>query len=125
MAKMVIIKGKEFNCKFVIKATGSTIPIELTNTDTGYVTVSTIGPDPEQLITNKQLTLGNEESMANGEFFLTLTTEETALLPFDNKFGEDGFPLSATIKMVMDIDTASEGKIYASVPQVYVENSGD
>ncbi len=123
--KMVILKGREFNCTFVIKANGTVVAVELDPTDTGTMTFSTIGPDPEILIPAKSLTLGDSESMLNGEMFLSLTAEETALLPFDNKFGEDGFPLSATVKGILDINTASEGKIYATVPEIFVDYTGE
>lgn len=125
MAKMIIVKGREFSCKFIIKATGCTTPVELQAGDTGTITMSTTGPDPEVIISQQSLILGSEESMVNGEMSLLLTPEQTTLFPFDNQFGEDGFPLSATVKGILDIDTVSEGKIYALVPKIYIEDVGE
>ena len=125
MAKMIIVKGREFTCKFIIKASGCTTPVELQTYDTGTITLSTNGPDPEVLISRHSLILGDEESKVNGEMEMTLTAEQTALFPFDNEFGEDGFPLVATVKGILDIDTESEGKIYALVPKIYVEDVGE
>ena len=125
MAKMIIIKNREFKCSFIIKASGCTTPVELQTYDTGTITLSTNGPDPEVLISLHPLTLTTEESMVNGEMHMLLSAEQTALLPFDNEFGEDGFPIVATVKGILDINTESEGKIYALVPKIYVEDVGE
>lgn len=124
MGKMIIIQGREYKCKFVIKGTGSLLGIELEPEDSGTITLSTIGASPEVLINNIPLLLGDALSRENGEMFMELTAEQTALLPFDNEFGEDGFPVAATVKGLLDVDTVAEGKIYAHIPQIYVEDLG-
>ena len=123
--KMIITKNREFSCSFTIKASGTTLAIELDLTDTGTITFSTTGPDPEVIIANKVLTLGDSESRLSGQMFLTLTPEETALLHFDNQFGEDGFPLVSTTKAILDINTIAEGKIYAMIPNIYINDTGE
>jgi len=124
MAKFTIVKGREFKCTFIIKEPGSPDPVELVLGDTGTFTLSTYGPGPKVLL-NVDLALGNLEDNANGKVFLTLTGEETDLLPSDIQFGEDGFPLHPTGQALIDITSAATGKIYAQVPKIYVINIGE
>ena len=124
MAKFTIVKGRTFTCTFIIKEPGSPDPVELDTGDTGTFTMSTIGAGPTVLLT-QAMTLGTSEDNSNGKMFLSLTAEQTALLPSDIEFGEDGFPLHATCQALLDITTSSTGKIYARVPQIYVVYVGD
>ncbi len=124
MAKFKIVKGREFKCTFIVKEPTSPDPVELVVGDSGTFTLSTYGPGPEVLL-NSTLALGTEEDNANGKVFLTLTAEETADLPSDVQFGEDGFPLHPTCQALLDITSAVTGKIYAQVPQIYVVDIGE
>ncbi len=124
MAKFKLVKGREFKCTFIIKQPGSPDPVELVPGDTGFFTLSTYGPGPKVLL-NSTLALGTEEDNANGKVFLTLTAEETANLPSDIQFGEDGFPSHPTCQALLDITSASTGKIYAQVPKIYVVDIGE
>lgn len=123
--KFKIVKGREFQCMFTIKQPNSPDPVELIVGDVGTFTLSTYGVDPEILISNAELSLGTTEDNANGRVFLILTEDETADLPSDVEFGEDGFPLHPTCKGLIDITSASTGKIYASIPKIYVEDIGE
>jgi len=124
MAKFKIVKGREFKCTFIVKEPTSPDPVELVVGDSGTFTLSTYGPGPKVLL-NSTLALGTEEDNANGKVFLTLTAEETANLPSDVQFGEDGFPLHPTCQALLDITSAVTGKIYAQVPQIYVVDIGE
>ena len=124
MAKFKIVKGREFKCTFIIKEPGSPDPVELVVGDTGIFTMSTYGPGPK-VILNSTLALGTDEDNANGKVFLALTAEETADLPSDVQFGEDGFPLHPTCQALLDITSAATGKIYAQVPKIYVVDIGE
>jgi len=124
MAKFKIVKGREFKCTFIIKEPGSPDPVELIVGDTGSFILSTYGPAPSILL-EVNMALGTLEDNANGKMFLTLTAEETALLPSDVQFGEDGFPLHPTCQALLDITSVVTGKIYAQVPQIYVVDIGD
>ncbi len=124
MAKFKIVKGREFKCTFIIKEPTSPDPVELVAGDTGSFVLSTYGPSPEVLL-EVYMALGTPEDSANGKMFLNLTAEETADLPSDVQFGEDGFPLHPTCQALLDITSAVTGKIYAQVPQIYVVDIGD
>ena len=124
MAKFKIVKGREFKCTFIIKEPGSPDPVELVLGDTGTFTISTYGPGPEILL-NAPLELGTDTDNANGKVFLSLTAEETAILPSDIQFGEDGFPSHPTCQGLIDITSAATGKIYAQVPKIYVVDIGE
>jgi hypothetical protein len=61
---------------------------------------------------------------SNGKFKLTLTAEQTTGLKGDVGFGEDRYNSIPTHKALLDITTAAEGKIYATLPEVYIEKIG-
>jgi len=124
MAKFKLVKGREFKCTFIIKEPTSPDPVELIPGDTGYFTLSTYGVDPSILL-NVPLELGTPEDNANGKVFLTLSAEQTADLPSDVAFGEDGFPTHPTCQALLDITSAATGKIYAQVPKIYVIDIGE
>ena len=125
MAKFKIVQGREFICTFVIKEPSSPNPVELLIGDSGTFTLSTYGPGPEILLTNVPLELGTTDDNLNGKVFLTLTAEQTANLPSDVQFGEDGFPLHPTCQALIDVDSQSIGKIYAQVQKIYVVDIGE
>ncbi len=124
MAKFKIVKGREFKCTFIIKEPTSPDPVELVIGDTGSFIMSTYGPGPSILL-EVNMALGTLTDNANGKMFLTLTAEQTAILPADVEFGEDGFPIHPTCQALLDITSAVTGKIYAQVPKIYVVDIGD
>ncbi len=124
MAKFKLVKGREFKCTFIIKEPASPDPVDLVVGDTGSFIMSTYGVAPS-IILEQPMTLGTPTDNLNGKMFLTLTAEQTATLPADVEFGEDGFPIHPTCKALLDITSIVTGKIYAQVPQIYVVDIGD
>jgi len=124
MAKFTIVKGRAFDCSFVVKKPGNTEPILIEEGDEATFTISSTGADSSVIIADHPLTRGTATDDMAGKFFLHLTEEQTALLPHDVEFGEDGFPLKATCKGLIDVTSQSEGKIYATVRNIYVESMG-
>ena len=124
MAKFIIVRGRSYEAKFIIKASGSTTGVVLDpNTDTGTFTLSKNGAG-SCLLLDKILMTITPEGAPNGEFILNLTAEQTADLPYDIEFGEDYFPVVATCSAVLDISTVAEGQIFAQIPNVYVQDVG-
>ncbi len=119
-----IVKGREFTCMFIVKLPTSPDPVELVPGDSGSFILSTYGPKPSIILT-QAMTQGTLEESSNGKFFLNLTAEQTADLPADVQFGEDGFPLQPTCQALLDITSEETGKIYAQVPQIYVVDIGE
>ena len=124
MAKFSIVKGREFDCAFVIKQPNSPLPVDLVVGDSGTFTISTYGPDPE-IVMVLPLTLGTPEDNANGKVFLEMRDDQTIKLESDVEFGEDGFPEHPTYKGLIDVTSAATGKIYAQVPKIYVVDIGE
>ena len=123
MAKLIIIKGRPYEAKFIIKASGSLTGVDLDPLlDTGTFTLSSSGVNPCLLLSKIPMTITDAP---NGEFTLTLTAEQTLDLPYDIEFGEDGYPVTASCSAVLDIDTQAEGKIFAQMPKIYVQNLGE
>lgn len=122
--KFKIVKGKPFHATFVIKQPGSPLPVELDEATVGTLSMSTFGLNPEVIHMNIPLSLGSDEDRANGKMYFAMTAEETGVLPTDVAFGEDGFPLSPTVKALLEIQTSELGVIFATVPKIYVENMG-
>lgn len=120
-SKFVIVAGKDYDAKIIIKATGSTTALELVAGDTGTFTLLTIGVNPVVLLNEIDMTISDG---INGEMSLHLTDVQTTDLPSEMMFGEDGFPLSPTCMAVLDITSQAEGKIFARIPQVYVQDIG-
>jgi len=125
MAKFKIVQNRIFKCTFIIKQSGTTDPIQLSMSDTGTFTLSTYGIDPQVLLSKVPMALGTSEDNANGKMFLTLTADQTKDLPSNIQFGEDGFPVAPTCQALLDVSTATEGTIYAQVPQIYVVDIGE
>jgi len=120
MAKFTIPQGREFEGIFVIKEPNSGTPLDLTGAS-GTFTLSSIGVAGCVVIDKKAMGIFDA---INGKFKITLTADETADLETSLGLQEDGYPLSATYKALLDID-ASVGKVYVRVPQIYVESVGD
>ncbi len=121
MAKMIIVEGKQFEAVFVVKEPNSGTPLDLSGA-VGTFTMSTIGNNPCKVIDSKSMTIYDA---LNGKFKITLTSAETTDLVSDVAFGEDGFPLNATYKASLDIQSPEYGQIFVRIPQIYVEDSGE
>lgn len=121
MGKVLIIPGREYEAVFTIKASGSTLGVVLTETDTGTFTLVKNGVKPTIVLDKIPMTI---EDMDNGKFKLYLTAEQTTGLEGEVGFGEDQYAALPTHKALLDITTVAEGKIYATIPKVYIETLG-
>ena len=121
MSKFTIIKGRPYYAEIVIKETGSYTGVTLNTGDTATFTVVTIGSNPKTVIDRKTM---NPIIGSTGTFILELTDIETKDLVGDTEFGEDGYPLSATYRGLIDADVQGKGHIYGTIPQIYVEETG-
>ncbi len=117
--EMRIIKGKAYNFTIVVKDSGSSTPLVLDPTDTATLYISTNSSVPELLIT-KELTQGNSD---NGEFLVSLTPEETALLPFKAGFREDSKFMS-TCRGTIALTTVELGEGTIEITKVTVIDVG-
>ncbi len=120
MSKFVIPEGRAFECIFPVKEPNSPTPMDLTGAS-GTFTMSTIGVGPCIVLDNIPMTVYDA---LNGKFKLTLTAEQTTGLVSSEAFEEDGFPLSATYKALLEINQPEFGQIFASIPQIYILNTG-
>ena len=120
--RFTITRGRAFECQFIIKKNGSTVAIELADGDTGTFTLSSVGYNACKLLDSIPMTITDA---VNGEFTLNLTEEQTADLPYDVMFSEDGYPPKATCFAVLDIQSAEQGVIIVDIPQVYIRYIGD
>ena len=119
--KFVIVKGRAYTGKIVIKASNSTVGVSLNPSDTGTFTLSSVGDDPCLLLDKIPMVISDA---SNGEFTINLTAEQTSNLPAAVEFGEDGFPLAFTCRVLLDIQTVAEGQIFGAIPRVYIEDTG-
>lgn len=122
MARFEITEGKPFNTTFVIKENGTTTPIELSGSETGEFVLSTIGEVPQKVLT-KSLTLGE---LLNGEFKLSLTSDDTTGLNYEVGFKEDGANFKATYRANISFFKGNgEVLAIAQIPQVFIIFEGE
>ena len=120
MAKMIIVRGKPYEVKFIVKQVGASVPMELDPTDTAEIYISSKGHDGDMLI-NKALTQGDP---TQGEFVLQLTASETLLLPYAFSFKEDGEVAMPTCKGHISTVTVEAGNGEITIPNIYIEDVG-
>ena len=121
--RFVINKGKIFECEFVIKQPGASVPLDI-NGATGTFTLSTIGHNSCVALEEIDLTIADELAGQNGKFTLTLSALQTSTLNGAKAFAEDGYPLIATYSGTLDITHPEEGKIFVDILKIYVRDSG-
>lgn len=119
--KFEVIKNKEYVAKFVLKENGTTTALELSASDTGVFSISKIGKASELVIDSVAMEITDA---SNGEFTLTLTPEETALLDEEVALKEDGFPSFANYRGVAEFVTETQGKMLAVVDRIYCIDIG-
>jgi len=121
--KFVINRGQPFECQFVIKQPGASVPLNI-NGATGFFTLSSIGHNACIAIEDVVLTIADETAGLNGKFDLVLTAEQTSDLIGAKAFAEDGYPLIATYSGTIDIIHPEEGQILVDILRIYVRDSG-
>ena len=121
--KFVINRGQPFECEFVIKQPGASVPLDI-NGSAGVFNLSTIGHNSCIALQDIPLGITDEQAGQNGIFTLSLTALQTSELIGAKAFAEDGYPLIATYSATLDILHPEEGKIFVDILKVYVRDSG-
>ena len=118
VAKFTITKGVDNTFLFTIKADGSTLPMEITGTDTFVADLVPLDPEDTTTTLTKPLTLADA---ANGKVALAFTAEETSALVSDKGAKTDRYYLRPTYRLIIECNTANNGNFIAKVPEVYVD----
>jgi len=115
--KFVITKGVDNNFVLTIKQNGSTLPMELTPTDSFKISLVKLGTD--NTVLEKYATL--DSNSLSGKIHILLTKAECDLLETDKGNKVDRYYLKPTYKLVIDCKTTNNGDFIAKVPEVYVD----
>ena len=121
--KFIINKGQPFEAIVSVKKNGSPTPAVIVSV--GNFIISGIEPnsiDERCIYITSQLTV---EDAQNGKVKISLTSDETSLLPVLEGCREDGSRGLQTCKGVMDITTEDAGRFFANIPEIYVEGTGE
>lgn len=113
----VITKGSDNNFTFTIKQDGSTLPMELTNSDTFTAKLVTL--DGQTTAISKSMTL--DTNLLSGKVHLTITSSEANSLISSRGTEVDRYYLRPTYKLVIEASTANNGDFLAKVNEVYVD----
>ena len=118
IARFTITKGVENTFVFTIKANGSTLPmvIDAVRPDTFQATIISLEDDTTFL--DKPLVVVSEP---NGQVSLTITAIEADLAVVDKGSKTDRYYSRPVYKLIIDCDTAANGKFIAKVAEIYVD----
>jgi len=120
MSKFIIPKGQSFEATIVIKSKGSPTGEPLNPTDVGEFIISEAYGNMCQLLTIP-LVVSDAD---NGKVSLTMTAEETALLPYDIGNKEDGSKPMQTCKAMVKMPILSGETVTGYIYSVYVYSTG-
>lgn len=115
--KFVITKGVDNNFTLTVKQDGSTLPMELTPTDTFVVSLASLETNTEVL--SKTATLDN--NLLTGKIHVEFTAAEVNSLLEEKGSKVDKYYLKPTYKLTVDCNTTNNGNFIAKVPEVYVD----
>ena len=116
---MNIIAGLPFSNLFTIVSEDGMTGEVLSSTDTGVMSISTVGLTPECVIQNMSMTIDDAD---NGVFKLDMTAQQTSLLVPEVGFAEDGYKGMTNYVGTMEFTLASGNRV-AEVP-ISVSGSG-
>lgn len=120
VAKFTITKGVDNTFLFTIKADGSTLPMEVTGTDTFVADL--IPLDPEDTTTGlSAVSLTLPSNLLSGKVTLDIPESSTLALVSDKGTKTDRYYLRPTYKLIIECNTANNGNFIAKVPEVYVD----
>jgi len=114
--KFVINKGVDNEFVLTIKQTGTTLPMEINNTDTFEAHLIKLN-DGTTILT-KLLSI---EDTANGKVKLVVSSAEAGVLESSKGSEVDRYYLRPTYRLMIDCNTVNNGAFIAKVPEVYVE----
>jgi hypothetical protein len=120
VAKFTITKGVENTFVFTIKADGSTLPMEITSTDSFVADL--IPLDPLDTVTGiSGLVLSLPTNLLSGKVTLVIPASSTDSLVKDMGNKADRYYLRPVYKLVIKCTTQNNGNFIAKVPEVYVD----
>jgi hypothetical protein len=120
VAKFTITKGVDNTFLFTIKADGSTLPMEITGTDTFVADLVPL--DPEDTTTGlSAVPLTLPSNLLSGKVTLDIPESSTLALVSDKGAKTDRYYLRPTYKLIIECNTANNGNFIAKVPEVYVD----
>lgn len=114
--KFVITRSVANEFVLTIKQTGTTLPMEIEDTDTFEAQLIKLADD--SVVLTKTLTT---ENAANGKVKLAITLEEAAALDSEKGSKVDRYYIMPTYKLVIDCDTVNNGSFIAKVSEIYVD----
>lgn len=113
---VTITKGEDNSFAFTIKQDGTTLPMELTPTDT--FTCKVVNNELSTTVLTKQLTL--DASLLSGKVHLVITSAETDLLVSERGSKVDRYYLKPVYEIRLICNTTNNGDFIASIKNVYV-----
>jgi len=119
-AKFTITKGLDNTFLFTIKADGSTLPLELSPTDT--FTADLVPLDPDDTTTGlSDINLLLPSNLLSGKVSLTISEIQASDLVSDKGTKTDRYYLRPTYKLIIRCNTLNNGNFIAKVPEIYVD----
>jgi hypothetical protein len=114
--RFIITKGVENTFVFTIKANGSTLPLEIENTDTFNFKLVRLSDDSVDLEGTFAVT-----NALSGQITLVLSIANTDTLEAQKGSKPDRYYLRPTYRLMLLCNTANNGNFIAKVHEVYVE----
>ena len=114
--KFVINRSVANEFVLTIKQTGTTLPMEIEETDTFEAQL--IKLEDDSVVLTKALTT---EDAVNGKVNLAITLEEASALEAEKGPKVDRYYVMPTYKLVIDCNTVNNGAFVAKVSEVYVD----
>ena len=120
--QFILSKNIDNEFKLVIKQTGSTLAMEIADTDTFDATLIELASSNVAMSTSDGSITCEVTAPLSGE--VTLIFDKSIVADLASEAGEkvDRYYLKPTYKLLIACDTDRNGKFTAKVPEVYVEN---
>lgn len=116
MSKFVLNKGMSNEFIITIKQNGTTLPMEIMDTDTFVAKLQKLSDD--SVVATPTVSV---VSKPNGQIKVMFTSEMVNGLDGSKGDKADGYYAIATYKLSIDCSTSNNGKFVAKVKKVYVE----
>ena len=122
--RFVINKGTSNEFIIKIKQNGSTMPMEISGTDTFFVKFYNL--ETKELKLSIDMTSGSDGQVSvynahNGQILIVLNDSAIADMVSERGDKVDKYYLKPTYRMVIDCNTANNGNFTAKINSVYVQ----
>lgn len=122
--RFVINKGTSNEFIIKIKQNGSTMPMEISGTDTFFVKFYNL--ETKELELSIDMTSGSDGQVSvynahNGQILIVLNDSAIADMVSERGDKVDKYYLKPTYRMVIDCSTVNNGNFVAKIASVYVE----